>query len=212
MKRAPAAAGTGNFLFVGEHPALDFANTLLAADGAPVETLHSCADLLHWLGLAGLISRAERKTLADGLRSRAERHSLLEQIRAFRGQWKADLERLVKGRAASPDLIGSINRFLSSDLGWLVLAQAARTRTFQLHRKHVPLEPAGKITALIASALAQFLASAKLPYLRRCAGVGCVIYFYDTTKSHRRQWCSMAICGNRHKVARFRAKVSSLVS
>jgi len=33
-----------------------------------------------------------------------------------------------------------------------------------------------------------------------------VLYFYDTTKNHRRQWCSTAACGNRHKVADFRKR------
>jgi predicted RNA-binding Zn ribbon-like protein len=33
-----------------------------------------------------------------------------------------------------------------------------------------------------------------------------VLYFYDTTKNHRRQWCSVAMCGNRHKVAEFRRR------
>lgn len=208
MKRAPEneAADTGNFLFLGDRTALDFANTLLAANDAPVETLNSCDDIFHWLALARLISKEERKTLADGLQSQAKQHSLLGQIRAFRGLWKTNLERLVTGKAASPDFIDSINGFLSGDLGWPVLAQEARSRTFEIRRKQVQMEPAERILALIANEVAQFLASANLEYLRRCAGPGCVIYFYDTTKSHRRQWCSMAICGNRHKVAKFRAK------
>jgi predicted RNA-binding Zn ribbon-like protein len=209
MKRAVdnEAVSTRNFLFVGEHTALDFANTLLAANGAPFETLNSCDDLLLWLALVRLISKAEQKTLVDGLQSQAKQHSLLEQIRAFRGLWKTNLERLVAGKALSPDFIDLINRFLSSDLAWQVLAQEAKTRAFQIHQQHVQIEPTGKILALIANEMAQFLASANLEYLRRCAGSGCVIYFYDTTKSHRRQWCSMAICGNRHKVAKFRAKI-----
>jgi predicted RNA-binding Zn ribbon-like protein len=28
-----------------------------------------------------------------------------------------------------------------------------------------------------------------------------VLLFYDTTKNHARHWCSMSLCGNRHKVA-----------
>jgi predicted RNA-binding Zn ribbon-like protein len=200
------AVSTGNFLFVGEHPALDFANTLLAANGTPFETLNTCDDILHWLALARLISQAEHATLAGGLPSPAKQPALLEQIRVFRGLWKTNLERLVAGQAVSPEFIDGINQILADDLSWPVLSPDAKTQTFQVHRQHVPLEPAKKILALLANEVAQFLVSAKLEYLRRCAGPGCVIYFYDTTKSHRRQWCSMAICGNRHKVAKFRSK------
>ncbi|NEJ40784.1 CGNR zinc finger domain-containing protein, partial [Rhizobium ruizarguesonis] len=34
----------------------------------------------------------------------------------------------------------------------------------------------------------------------------CTLFFLDTTKSHRRRWCSMALCGNRMKVAAFRSR------
>ena len=35
--------------------------------------------------------------------------------------------------------------------------------------------------------------------IRRCAGRGCVLRFYDASRGGRRQWCSMAGCGNRAK-------------
>jgi predicted RNA-binding Zn ribbon-like protein len=61
--------------------------------------------------------------------------------------------------------------------------------------------------ALVAWPVAQFLAKANLAYLRQCANhTSCALYFYDTTKNHHRQWCSVAICGNRHKVAQFRKR------
>ncbi len=200
------AVDAGHFLLVGDRTALDFANTLLAANGAPVEKLNAYDDLLHWLVLTRLITREEQKTLANGLSSTAKQNALLEQIRTFRGLWKNNLERLVAGKPVAPDFIEQINSFLSHDLGWSVLTQETKTRTFHIHREQVPLDPATKILALIANEIAQFLAAADLQYLRHCAGPDCVIYFYDTTKSHRRQWCSMAICGNRHKVAKFRAR------
>lgn len=173
-----------------------------------METLNSSGDLLRWLGLAHLISREEQQTLADSLQSQNRQFSLLGQIRELRALWKINLERLVTGKALCSDMIDFINRALSRDLSRQVLVQKAGTRAFQVHREHAPQDPGGRVLALIAEAMAQFLATANLQYLRRCSGAGCVIYFYDTTKSHRRQWCSMAVCGNRHKVARFRAKHS----
>jgi predicted RNA-binding Zn ribbon-like protein len=38
--------------------------------------------------------------------------------------------------------------------------------------------------------------------IRQCAGHACVLYFYDTSKSGKRRWHSMAACGNREKAAR----------
>jgi predicted RNA-binding Zn ribbon-like protein len=42
--------------------------------------------------------------------------------------------------------------------------------------------------------------------VRRCAGPTCVLLFLDVSKSGRRRWCDMAVCGNRAKVAAHHAR------
>src|SRR5207237_9143538 len=39
--------------------------------------------------------------------------------------------------------------------------------------------------------------------LRKCANPTCRLMFYDTSKSGRRRWCSMQLCGGRAKVRAF---------
>ncbi len=39
--------------------------------------------------------------------------------------------------------------------------------------------------------------------VRRCANHQCILHFYDASRSGRRQWCSMAACGNRAKARRY---------
>jgi predicted RNA-binding Zn ribbon-like protein len=58
----------------------------------------------------------------------------------------------------------------------------------------------------VALSGAELLASGNFDLVRACESAECVLQFYDRTKSHRRRWCSMATCGNRHKVAAFRAR------
>jgi predicted RNA-binding Zn ribbon-like protein len=43
--------------------------------------------------------------------------------------------------------------------------------------------------------------------IRRCAGDGCILHFYDASRGGRRQWCSMAACGNRAKARRHYERV-----
>jgi predicted RNA-binding Zn ribbon-like protein len=50
------------------------------------------------------------------------------------------------------------------------------------------------------------LATGDFSLVRRCENAACVLWFYDRTRSHHRRWCSMARCGNRHKVAAFRKR------
>lgn len=42
--------------------------------------------------------------------------------------------------------------------------------------------------------------------IRRCSGHDCLLAFHDTSRSGRRQWCSMAVCGNREKARRHYAR------
>jgi predicted RNA-binding Zn ribbon-like protein len=59
---------------------------------------------------------------------------------------------------------------------------------------------------VLAEAVATLLAEGDFTLVRQCEHPECVLWFYDRTKSHRRRWCSMALCGNRHKAAQFRAR------
>ena len=201
-------ASPPDFYFVGGHAALDFANTVLAANGAPLEMLNSYADVLRWLRAAHLLEHEHRFSLPNELPAAKERAQLLKQISELRFLWKTALERLVAGKNIAPELLAFLNRHLKEDLSWQHLSPHSKGKGFEIHRVHVPLDPSRKILALLSAQVADFLAHANWNYLRQCAGSDCVIYFYDTTKNHRRQWCSMAVCGNRHKVATFRKKRS----
>ncbi|WP_417021238.1 CGNR zinc finger domain-containing protein [Bradyrhizobium algeriense] len=40
--------------------------------------------------------------------------------------------------------------------------------------------------------------------IRKCGASDCDVYYLDTSKGRRRQWCSMKGCGNREKQRRWR--------
>jgi predicted RNA-binding Zn ribbon-like protein len=42
--------------------------------------------------------------------------------------------------------------------------------------------------------------------MKACTSDTCRWAFYDHSKNHSRQWCDMAVCGNRNKVRTFRTK------
>ncbi|HTZ33466.1 MAG TPA: CGNR zinc finger domain-containing protein [Methylomirabilota bacterium] len=59
------------------------------------------------------------------------------------------------------------------------------------------------LLAAIARSAAELLVEGPRVPIRRCANPDCRLFFYDDSRTHRRRWCSMAVCGNRHKVAAF---------
>ncbi len=58
----------------------------------------------------------------------------------------------------------------------------------------------------ITRAAADLLASPNLELVRACSSPTCQWLFLDTSKNHRRRWCSMRLCGNRAKVKDFYAR------
>ncbi|HXJ12740.1 MAG TPA: CGNR zinc finger domain-containing protein [Candidatus Limnocylindrales bacterium] len=59
------------------------------------------------------------------------------------------------------------------------------------------------LLAAIARSAAELIVEGQDAPLKRCANAGCRLFFYDDSRTRRRRWCSMAVCGNRHKVAAF---------
>lgn len=50
------------------------------------------------------------------------------------------------------------------------------------------------------------LDSISIDRIRQCEHEECILYFADTSKSGKRRWCSMELCGNRQKAAEFYAR------
>jgi predicted RNA-binding Zn ribbon-like protein len=193
-------ANRSEFVFVGDHPAIDFANTLALSQGQWTDHLRLWADVIDWLSVAGLSTDAALQVPAS--RNAAAVKSVVE----LRRTWKAELAKLVAGGKVSDDFIKKLNHLLARDVVHEILRRSGKAG-FRLDRSASQLSGVELALALLARQIAHFLAEANLDHLHRCANTtSCVLYFYDTTKNHRRQWCSTAACGNRHKVAAFRRR------
>jgi predicted RNA-binding Zn ribbon-like protein len=64
------------------------------------------------------------------------------------------------------------------------------------------------VATRLASNLAHFLKDYEPDRLKTCDNPTCAMLFYDRGKNNRRRWCTMSICGNRDKVANYRARKS----
>lgn len=58
----------------------------------------------------------------------------------------------------------------------------------------------------IVDSIIYTLDSISINRIRKCEHPECRLYYVDTSKSGRRRWCSMELCGNRKKVAEFYAR------
>ncbi|WP_119302571.1 CGNR zinc finger domain-containing protein [Dongia deserti] len=174
------------FPFLGGRLWLDFLNSAPAAMG---ELIATPEDLGRWAAAAG-IARDGRAHFTRG--DLATAHALRS---ALRGIYHA----LSEGTAPPAKAIAEINRHL---------AEAPRLRTLESAKGHLRVTETleSDVFGRIASDLTDFIAGFEPHRLRACNGPGCSLVFYDTARNATRRWCSMAACGNRHKVARHRAR------
>jgi len=196
----PAISKRPDFLLLGAHPAIDFANTLLPPPGPDVEFLQSWQDVRDWLKAAQLSAGQNLEI------SKSDASQALETVRGLRHSWKTSLKEILAGHEVAPQFIKQLNLFLAAEMFSEALSVEGK-RGFRLCRSRLPLRGKDLALAILARSIADFLITADFKYLHHCANTdSCCIIFYDTTKNHRRQWCSNSMCGNRYKVAEFRRR------
>ena len=185
------------FLFVGNHPCLDFINTQMIVRENSTDLLGGCEDLVAWLVQASMVDKVQAAVVMTQW-THKDQEQLFEQGIRFRGTLREIAARIVARQSISGSAVTSINQLLSRCPGYpqLVYAKGRFERQFwsQTAQKDGLLTP-------LAEAASNLLCSGKLSLVKKCGNPACILYFYDTTKNHTRNWCSMQLCGNRIKVA-----------
>jgi predicted RNA-binding Zn ribbon-like protein len=200
--RHPPAATPGRsaFLFVGDHLALDLLNTVVGEGDGRQELLCDAASLKEWVAHAPWTT--EVTSLLAGPKRPGEWAAALDQVRAVR-ELGRELVAAWQDDSLTEPMLARLR-------GWM--QQVTYHRGLQWHGGElspcwVPQLPGPQALAgLLAGAFGDLLAEARPESVRSCAGAGCSLRFLDRTKAQRRVYCSAALCGNRAKVAAFRAR------
>jgi predicted RNA-binding Zn ribbon-like protein len=190
------------FEWSGGHPALDLVNTLDERPfDQPIENLASYRDLVRFAELAGLIEPALAASLQNltgppcapvAKRARELRehvHGVLAAVHKQRPVSQRNLDAIASAvRAARAARV-----LVASRSGGLATYRWSRSA-----KAEIPLHAC-------ALAVESLLTDVDRGRIRKCEASDCGVYFVDTSKGHRRQWCSMKNCGNRAKQRRWRS-------
>lgn len=180
---------------------LDFVNTLHLS---PLhDHLDSPASALEWLAGHNLMHREARDNLLEQLRRSPEKAPrVLGRVHRARAALRGVLEATAARRPSDPSDLAELNRALRAYYVY-ELVPAPDGVTLE-HRHHGdPVE--GAIARLVES-VARELIQGHPERLRVCQNEECRWVFADASRTGQRKWCSMSSCGNRAKVARFRAR------
>ncbi|EPY6799840.1 CGNR zinc finger domain-containing protein [Klebsiella pneumoniae] len=181
--------------FLAEQIALDFMNTVAITDKVAHDFLQTDADVLHWLHKAGIEIQVPLHDPSG---------ELLLSARTLRELIRSLVERKKKGQQFDPD---GLNEYLRKNVSYPKIITDSEG-TCQVIRCFETASPAHALGA-VAEAAAKLLTECNFEYVRQCEHPDCTLWFYDRTKAHKRRWCSMALCGNRIKIAKFRQKAAT---
>jgi predicted RNA-binding Zn ribbon-like protein len=177
--------------FIANNLALDFINSEYGAQENRFDCLVDDQSALAWLRAAGqLTDEPDGPPVGLAELARSLRHAARRLIEG------KEQERLRHAEVINQVLeAGRPRRTLALDTD----------ANFVLTKQRRDNSPASLLEP-VAMALVHLVVEGDLSLVRKCEAHDCTLLFLDATKSGRRRWCSMAVCGNRMKVAAFRAR------
>lgn len=184
-------------IFIGDHPVLDMLNTVSLSESGVIDFWRGDQELLAWLIHVGV--------LQENFKLHTEAGHLVAAARDLREIVRTLVQQRKNGLQGKP---AALNAFMAKAPSAAVLLWESPEELQMgiLRRQDSPEE----ILAPLAEASAEFLALADFSLVRVCEAEECALWFLDRTKSHKRRWCSMSLCGNRHKVAEYRKRASGV--
>ncbi|MGG0790763.1 CGNR zinc finger domain-containing protein [Peribacillus simplex] len=188
---------TNKFPLISGNLSLDLVNTELVSRGQRQDLLLSERDVLDWLAVIKGKNSYWDNQLSLKINERIQQVfvGILEMRTILRRQF----ELIADGNPIPDDFIAFLEKKIDK-----------APFTYKLmDQKLVPI-PVGKAEDILLSYIAfdvlTLIEENKLTSLKQCSNNDCVLLFID--ESGRRKWCSMKICGNRKKVARFQQRKS----
>ncbi|MGH7586689.1 MAG: CGNR zinc finger domain-containing protein [Gemmatimonadales bacterium] len=192
---------------VGNHPALDFTNTVGGWDGDRVreDRLRDYGDLLLWSRKAGLLAPADARALErQAAIGREEAGRVLERARDLRSALYRTLTAALSRQQPPQADLARLNREVARARAAERLVPGRDTFAWKAGEEPSLDRP----VQLVAAATARLLVEGPLVRIHRCPGENCGWLFLDTSRGGRRRWCDMATCGNLDKVRRFRRRAA----
>jgi predicted RNA-binding Zn ribbon-like protein len=176
------------FTFVSGNLGLDFAGTVQHRGAGAEEMLSAPGQFGEWAAAAGLVDSPPGVSAAEFARAIAVREAVYRLALAS-----------VTGGERSQEDIDVVNAAAAAAPVAAVLTRSGVERS----------GTADAVVATVARAAVALLGGPDAARIRECEDPPCSRLFVDTSRPGSRRWCQMSGCGNRAKVAGFRARRSS---
>jgi len=185
---------------VGGRLAINFANFPSLPASPPSEAL-SWEELIGFLRAAQIISAERAEELMELTETDPQSaFGLLNRAERLRDALRSAFRQLALRQRVTREHVQPINDVLHVTEGHDELVEAAKCWRIEYVAREGSLD---WLLAAVARSAAEIISEGEATRVRLCANPSCSLIFYDASRTHRRRWCSMSLCGNRHKVAAF---------
>ncbi|HLZ90994.1 MAG TPA: CGNR zinc finger domain-containing protein [Candidatus Acidoferrum sp.] len=192
-------------LLFGGSLAIDFAN-VPSYPGVPADQL-SWEEFILFLQAAQVISAERSASLLELSGSDPEAaEALLTRSLRLRNALRKIFRAMVRNESVAREWIEPVNQILRITEGHDELVLSGNSWKMEFQAREGGLD---WLLAAIARSAAEIIVEGPRARLRVCANPDCALFFGDHSRTRRRRWCTMAICGNRHKVASFARRHAS---
>ena len=186
---------TNKFPLISKNISLDLVNTEVIRWGQRYDLFINNEDILDWLYVVKEDNSFWNEQLFIKINERLSQvtSNILEMRKVLRKEFEAI--------ADQHDISNNFINFLEKKIDKAPF-------TYRLIENNLIPFPIGEVEDVLLSLIAfdtlTLIKQNKLTSLKRCSNTECILLFIDV--SGRRKWCSMKICGNRKKVARFQCR------
>jgi predicted RNA-binding Zn ribbon-like protein len=180
-----------DFPFLSGVLALDLVNTEVVVRGRRYDLFSSPEDVARWWHEA-LMHHPDGEIVEEETQVKVWSPPLLERIKRLRAAIRTLCTNLVEQQPLDQEAFTTLNVILS--MGYPALDVVSGQEIVPVYRTR----EADQGAVLLPLALSAFhlFTQAEKHRLHKCKNDRCILFFYDTTKSATRQWCSLE-CMNR---------------
>lgn len=188
------------FLVDGENLALSLVNTEVMTRGKRGDLLMTSQDVARWWQ-----ETCQRHPEFDEVRRESEEPimydtALLNALKTLRAALRAIFNALVTGSMPEKEDVAILNAILRTGYTSLDLTEQGEL----VPRTHTTDPTQGLMLLPIALSASRLISQGERKRLHHCENERCILFFYDTTKSATRRWCSLGCMDRARSAQRYR--------
>ena len=178
---------------------INLVNTTYISENQNIDILIEPSSTLQWLEENNLLRESDFQALKNEDKLL---NSLTVELRSIRDLSKMILSDLEQQGILSLNVTEQLKRLTKQ----VKVSLTIDSESDKLELVYEGLTTREHVLYMIIHSIIQTLDTIPTHRIRNCEHPECLLYFVDTSKSGKRRWCSMELCGNRQKAADFYAR------